>query len=254
MRAIKGERQVDIEPSLIADARSIGALHGSARGMRNIEGRLRAMGRLRKLEGGRLLDVGCATGEYTRVLARGFDRVDAIDIERNRLDHFRTSGVPGGVHLAIQSVYDLEYDDSSFDVISMIEVLEHLERPLDALIELRRVLKPGGAILLTTPNRIWPFEQHGILIGERRIPGYSIPGVTWCKPLHRRLSRSDAFLARDLRRLADGVKLELEGVTYMMPPLDSLGVDHPAHTALDRLEKSMFAGLGQTIVGSMTKT
>lgn len=47
--------------------------------------------------------------------------------------------------------------------------------------------------------------------------------------------------------------LHLNGITYMMPPLDSLGPDHRIHRILDRLEHSPAARAGQTIVAAYTK-
>ena len=119
-------REVRVADDHVADARSIGALHGSARGNRNIDGRLGAMARLGALTGDRLLDIGCGTGEYTRRLASGFERVDAIDIEHERLRVFAESEPPGNVAIEAMSVNALEYEDESFDTVTMIEVLEHL--------------------------------------------------------------------------------------------------------------------------------
>lgn len=234
------------------DANSVGALHGSARGERNIDGRLRAMRRLSSLSGKRLLDVGCGTGEYTSRMALNFERVDAIDIEPERLELF-ASNHPLNVTIASMSVNDLEFEDQTFDVVTMVEVLEHLSEPGGALVEIRRVLKVGGRLLLTTPNRAWPLEQHGVLVGDRRYPGPFAPGLVWIKPLHRHFSDANAFTARDLNRLAGESGLVLEGITYMMPPLDSLGEGSRVHRILDRAEVSMFSRFGQTIVACLER-
>jgi len=235
-----------------ADATSIGAMHGSARGDRNVDGRLRAMSRLAPLTGSRLLDVGCATGEYTNRMATGFDLVDAIDIEPERLELFAARH-PSNVTVAAMSVNQLEFEDETFDVVTMVEVLEHLADPRLALSEIQRVLKIGGRLLLTTPSRVWPFEQHGVLVGERRYPGPYAPGLVWVKPLHRRFSDANAFTAGDLDRLAGLCGLEVEGITYMMPPLDSVAKGSRIHRWLDRAEQSRLAILGQTIVGCMVR-
>ena len=234
------------------DANSVGALHGSARGERNIDGRLRAMRRLSSLSGKRLLDVGCGTGEYTSRMALDFERVDAIDIEPERLELFASSH-PLNVTIASMSANDLEFEDQTFDVVTMVEVLEHLSEPGGALVEIRRVLKVGGRLLLTTPNRAWPLEQHGVLVGDRRYPGLFAPGLVWIKPLHRHFSDANAFTARDLNRLAGESGLVPEGITYMMPPLDSLAEGSRVHRLLDRAEVSMFSRFGQTIVACLER-
>ncbi|MFT7476310.1 MAG: SAM-dependent methyltransferase [Verrucomicrobiales bacterium] len=234
------------------DANSVGALHGSARGERNIGGRLRAMRRLAPLSGQRLLDVGCGTGEYTNRMAPDFETVDAIDIEPERLELFATRH-PLNVTVKSMSANDLDYPNETFDVVTMVEVLEHLSEPRVALSEIQRVLKVGGKLLLTTPNRAWPLEQHGVLLGKRRYPGPIAPGLVWIKPLHRRFSDANAFTKTDLDRLAGQSGLELDEVTYMMPPLDSLTAGSRVHQILDRAELSPLRRLGQTIVGCMTR-
>lgn len=243
-------RRVDARHS--GDWKSIGALHGSARGERNITKRIAAMSGLAPLTGSTLLDVGCGTGEYTTAMASGFGHVDAIDIEEDRLAVFRAN-VPNNVTTSCQSVHTLNFKSDSFDRVTMIEVLEHIDDIPRALKEVARVLRPDGTLLITTPNRLWPFEQHGVSIQGRRLPGYALPGLTWVKPLHKRLSNSGAFTRRDLEHLADESGLQVQGVTYMMPPLDSLQAGHPLHRQADRIESTPLRHFGQTIIAGFTR-
>ena len=91
--------------------------------------------------GRRALDVGAREGHQTRWLeARGYE-VTAIDL---------TSSFEGC--LAVDVNDGLPFEDGSFDLLWCSEVLEHLEEPARALDEFRRVVRPGGNIILTTPN------------------------------------------------------------------------------------------------------
>jgi 2-polyprenyl-3-methyl-5-hydroxy-6-metoxy-1,4-benzoquinol methylase len=86
---------------------------------------------------------------------------------RERLADFRRA--IDGSHLA-SKVTIAEMAAETFDAVTTIEVLEHV-RDLDrSIAEVHRVLKPGGRFLITSPNRLFPFETHGFLIGGRRYP------------------------------------------------------------------------------------
>ena len=61
--------------------------------------------------------------------------------------------------------------DAHFDVVSTIEVLEHVRDVDMAMSEIVRVLKPGGALLVSVPNRYFPFETHLVKFGRRQVAG-----------------------------------------------------------------------------------
>lgn len=243
----------EVEEAFEQDATSIGAMHGSARGKRNVSLRIAAFERLEDLRGERLLDIGCGTGEYTTTLAEHYTEVDGIEIERLRLEAFERNK-PDNVALHLMSANDMNFEDDTFDTVVMIEVLEHLSDPVTALTEIARVLKPEGRLLLTTPSRRWPLEQHGVLFRGKRYPSYYAPGLVWAKPLHKKMSDAAAFEPSDLRGLAEQSGLKVEGITFMMPPLDSLPAGHKAHTATDLIGERVSNFFGQTIVASLSPT
>lgn len=101
--------------------------------------------------GARLLDVGCGPGSITAGLAQHTDggSVLAIDVVGDVLRGARDLLAERGVHnvdLSSASVYRLPIADACFDVAYAHQVLQHLSRPVDALREMRRVLKPGGLV------------------------------------------------------------------------------------------------------------
>jgi 2-polyprenyl-3-methyl-5-hydroxy-6-metoxy-1,4-benzoquinol methylase len=100
--------------------------------------------------GQRLLEIGCSAGYLTRFFKDKTDRIVGFDInfpalqsakERNR-EHSVICG----------SVEKLPFLDDSFDAIVMLEVIEHIDSDVAAVNEVRRVLKPGGTLILSTPN------------------------------------------------------------------------------------------------------
>jgi SAM-dependent methyltransferase len=104
------------------------------------------------LRGLRLLDAGCGTGWFTkRAIDRGAS-VTSLDLGlrlatlvRNR---FHSSAACG-------DVLALPFPDGSFDVVVSSEVVEHTPDPARAVSEMARVLRPGGVLALTCPNRFW---------------------------------------------------------------------------------------------------
>jgi ubiquinone/menaquinone biosynthesis C-methylase UbiE len=100
---------------------------------------------------GRLLDVGCGTKPWRDVFAPHVNDHIGVDHEQTLHGLERVD--------VISDAYDVPLDDESVDTILLTEVLEHLERPSDALAESRRLLTPGGHVIATTPFS-WPLHEE----------------------------------------------------------------------------------------------
>lgn len=97
------------------------------------------------VERGRVLDLPCGSGAFTRrLIDAGYD-ICAADIALHE-------AVPADVFTAADMNQRLPFDDGAFDAVVSIEGIEHIERPYDFVRECRRVLKPGGTLIVTTPN------------------------------------------------------------------------------------------------------
>jgi len=99
--------------------------------------------------GRQLLDFGCAVGSFLSMAktagweARGIDISEyAVSYCRNTLGHEANSG----------ELKDVNFPNEEFDVVTMWDVIEHLTDPLAELREVNRILKPGGIVLVDTPN------------------------------------------------------------------------------------------------------
>ena len=112
--------------------------------------RLRAL--LEHVEPGtRVLDVGCGEGRFAAALAQAGARVVGIDVAEEPLRRARERH-PG---LELRRVREDEawpFDESSFDLVWAGEVIEHVADTAAWLSELRRVLRSGGSLLLSTPQ------------------------------------------------------------------------------------------------------
>ncbi|WP_127793507.1 methyltransferase domain-containing protein [Agromyces sp. LHK192] len=101
--------------------------------------------------GTRVLDVGSGPGSITIDLGRHVPggSVLGVDASAEIVDAARELAADAGVDgvaFAVGDAYALEHPDDSFDVVHAHQVLQHLARPVDALREWRRVLKPGGIL------------------------------------------------------------------------------------------------------------
>ena len=98
-----------------------------------------------------VLDVGCGEGVVTERLAQLLApaKVLGVDAAEHLSEEWGARSAPN-LSFAAGSAYDLPFADGSFDLVCAIEVLEHLERPRDAIAEMRRVA--GRALLLSVPD------------------------------------------------------------------------------------------------------
>jgi 2-polyprenyl-3-methyl-5-hydroxy-6-metoxy-1,4-benzoquinol methylase len=98
---------------------------------------------------GRLLDIGAGTGLFLeRMESRGYD-VYGVEISENAKDHFSTSLKP---KIYDRNLEECGFKESSFDIITMFQSLEHVHNFDGLLKEARRILKPDGIMYLTVPN------------------------------------------------------------------------------------------------------
>jgi SAM-dependent methyltransferase len=101
--------------------------------------------------GDRALDLGCGSGAFTALLALAGAAAVGADVAEAALERAsRAHPELRFVHVAIEG--PLPFDDHAFDLVWASEVIEHVADTARWLSEVRRVLTPGGRLLLTTPN------------------------------------------------------------------------------------------------------
>lgn len=124
---------------------------------RTVEWTLPQLRRFEVLPGTRVLSVGCGNG------------MDVLTLRENGYEAFgvdpQLSADPGP-YVARASGADLPFPAGSFDAVLSLEVIEHVD--LDGAgtrkrfaEELQRVTRPGGVIVIATPNRYFPIDEHG---------------------------------------------------------------------------------------------
>ncbi|MGZ3808504.1 MAG: bifunctional 2-polyprenyl-6-hydroxyphenol methylase/3-demethylubiquinol 3-O-methyltransferase UbiG, partial [Bacteriovorax sp.] len=101
----------------------------------------------------KVLDVGCGAGFLSNELAKEGLQVTGVDLSVESLKIAQAHDSTSSVHYQTADAYKLPFADQSFDVLTAMDLLEHIEKPDEAIIEFARVLKPNGLFIFHTMNR-----------------------------------------------------------------------------------------------------
>lgn len=149
--------------------------------MKSVE-MIRSLMPIRDLTKLKHLDIGCGDGYRIR-LVKPVGEIVGIDLDENMVAQARKRGVTAYVGDA----EDLHFPDESFDLVTSIEVLEHVPHPTVALAEAYRVLKRGGFFICVTPNasflfsviwKLWTARGLGRIWRDKHIHEYKLWGRT----------------------------------------------------------------------------
>lgn len=135
----------------------------------------------------RILDVGCGTGANLLMLSQYGD-AEGVDISQDALAFCRDRGLD---KVRLGAGEKLPYDDGTFDLVTALDVVEHMDDDLAGLKEMRRVLRPGGRVLLFVPTFMFLWGLQDDVSHHRR---------------RYRLSQ--------LRRVLEEAGFEIERTTY----------------------------------------
>jgi SAM-dependent methyltransferase len=135
----------------------------------------------------RILDVGCGTGANLLMLSKYGD-AEGVDVSEDALSFCHERGLE---QVKLGAAEALPYDDGTFDLVTALDVVEHLDDDLAGLREMRRVLRPGGRVLLFVPTFMFLWGLQDDVSHHRR--RYRMP---------------------ELRRVLEQAGFEVERTTY----------------------------------------
>jgi SAM-dependent methyltransferase len=98
---------------------------------------------------GRLLDVGCGDGGFLFRMKQNGWEVQGVDFDAKAIANAK---VTFGLQLQVGDLRSARFPDASFDAVTMNHVIEHVPDPVEEFRECYRVLKPGGILVVLTPN------------------------------------------------------------------------------------------------------
>lgn len=139
---------------------------------------------------GRLLEVGCGSGVMLELMQRLGWTVEGVDFD----DKASRMARGRGLDVKTGSLEQQNYPDNTFDAITMSHLIEHVPDPRGLVAEVYRVLKPGGKLVVVTPNS----ASWGHALFGRRWRGLE-------PPRHLHLFNREA-----IRRLAEDSRLQVE--------------------------------------------
>ena len=121
----------------------------------------------------RTLDVGCGPGHDVDDF-RPFGSLYGLDPSLTALMWCRRQH-PSDLRLVCATGERLPFQASSFDLVIMLDVLEHVDADTDCLRDCRRILKTGGQLVLTVPAFQWLWGSHDTWYGHKR--RYTVPEI-----------------------------------------------------------------------------
>jgi 2-polyprenyl-3-methyl-5-hydroxy-6-metoxy-1,4-benzoquinol methylase len=194
-----------------------------------------------------VLDVGCNAGGQCSVWAEDGHRVRGLDVNEPLLDVAKKRAREAGqeIDYRLGTATELPWETQSIDICIALELLEHVADWRTCLREFTRVLKPGGALFLSTTNALCPRQQEFRLFGYAWYPAplkrhfervasttrpdlanhAKYPAVNWFNPYglkselaRRGFSSLDRFDLVDTRDKGALAKLVIRSI-QVLPPL-----------------------------------
>jgi len=117
-------------------------------------------------QGSRVLDIGCGDGKVSVLYRKKGCKVTGIDISQDAIEQANKVGIQAS-QWNLNNL-PLPFEDSRFDVVTIVDVLEHIENPLALLRECRRILVPTGRLIISTPNFARLGNRIRMLLGDPR--------------------------------------------------------------------------------------
>jgi ubiquinone/menaquinone biosynthesis C-methylase UbiE len=114
---------------------------------------------------GRLLDAGCGSGEFVKPIQSKGYQYHGIDISDGMIKQSRDRFPDSS--FSVSSIENTKFRDNFFDCVICIGVLEYLKRDTKALDEISRILKPGGTLIATFPNRSSPLTRLELFLSRK---------------------------------------------------------------------------------------
>ena len=145
-------------------------------------------------KGSKLLDLGCGEGRHcfgaymhSDLDVFGFDMSkDDVQKALNNFDEFNENSSSKSCSFGVTDARKLPFGDNSFDYVICSEVLEHIIEYEDVILEINRILKPGGTFAASVPKFFPEWICWKLSKAYQEMPGGHVPGSDAPAGLHQR--------------------------------------------------------------------
>ncbi|MFQ6014682.1 MAG: class I SAM-dependent methyltransferase [Anaerolineae bacterium] len=174
------------------------------------------------LAGRRVLDVGCGLGLYLQRFRTYSQQVCGVDADLEKLKQ------AGPTNVCVALAEALPFADGSFDVVNLHEVIEHVNDDHQAIREAHRCAREGGRLVIFAPNRLYPFETHGVYWRGKYHFG-NVPLINYLpsKWRARLCPHVRVYTGRDIENLFDGLTARTLVHTQIYPGYDKIASRYP---------------------------
>ncbi len=196
------------------------------------------------LRGKTVIDCGCGAGEYVRSLSALGADVWGIEYSEDKIREARRHADLPAQRVAVGDIENLAFEDGRFDIALVNEVLEHVPDDRQGIREVHRIVKPGGLIVVFSPNRLYPFETHGVsLRSGAKVPHYVpfVPYVPVRLGLFEYWARN--YWPWELRGLIGSGGFSIERCDYVWQTFENISGNQPRLIRLLRPVLRLFAAL-----------
>ena len=100
-----------------------------------------------------VLDMACGVGYGAAIMAKQAKKVFACDIDKDAIEYGGAHYHHDNITFALMSATDIQFEDASFDAVVSFETIEHIPDYEKVLRQFHRVLRKGGLLIMSTPNR-----------------------------------------------------------------------------------------------------
>ena len=186
----------------------------------------------------RVLDIGIGHGTYLNHLMAHAKEFVGIDISEENLRGIRHGKGGTPAELLKMSAEDLGFPDASFDLVLLIDVFEHLADDRKVLSEMYRVLNPGGILIVTTPNKLFPFETHGCKIRGEQVDTryFGVPFLPYLPESWRaRYANVRVSTPWQLRKKLQSAGFRIRETGYIGPNFDRIRTRYPGSEKLMKI-------------------